>query len=338
MSDNANGSWVVIRSTTWKLDDPNFFVTPARLLPIEPRVKLIAFRTCVRVLARSLFALVSLLVCSTAEGADADNKSRYTLFNPTPKELMREMTTDRPDKTESPYTVDAGHFQFEMDLVNYTYDREHRGGVTTSVDALAVAPINLKVGLCHQTDLQLVLETWNNVKTTTSGAGPTSHQHQRGFGDVTARLKYNFWGNDGGKTAFAALPFLKLPTNQDELGNDSVEGGLILPLAVELPLDFGMGLMTEFDFNRDVTGNGRHTEFVNSVTFSHDRILVRDLGCYVEFFSLVSAERGSDWIGTVDVGLTYGLTENVRLDAGVNFGVTKAADDINPFVGLSWRF
>jgi hypothetical protein len=288
------------------------------------------------------------LVVVPADGADAVDKSQYTLFNPTPKELMREMTTDRPDKTESPYTVDAGHFQFEMDLVNYTYDSERAGGVETRVDAFAIAPINLKVGLCNQADLQVVVETWNYVrtKTKTGVSNPTGHPvpglsldlHQRGFGDVTTRLKYNFWGNDGGKSAFAAMPFVKLPTNQDELGNNSVEGGVILPLAVELPLDFSMGLMTEFDFNRDATGNGRHTEFVNSVTFSHDRLLVRDLGGYVEFFSLVSAERGSKWIGTVDLGLTYGLSENVRLDAGVNIGVTKAADDLNPFVGLSWRF
>jgi hypothetical protein len=271
-----------------------------------------------------------------ALGADASDKSQYTLINPTPKELMREMSTDRPDKTESPYTVDAGHFQFEMDLVSYTYDSERAGGVDTRVDAFAIAPINLKVGLCNQVDLQVVVETWNYVRTEMSGAGATVHQ--RGFGDVTTRLKYNFWGNDGGKTAFAAMPFVKLPTNQDDIGNNSVEGGLILPLAVALPYDFGMGLMTEFDCNRDATGNGHHAEFVNSITLSHDRVLVRDLGAYVEFFSLVSAESGSDWIGTVDFGLTYGLSENVRLDAGVNIGVTKAADDLNPFVGLSWRF
>ena len=299
-------------------------------------MKHIALSTLDRVFAQALLALAAWAVVLPADGADAGDKSQYTLFNPTPKDLMREMTTDRPDKTESPYTVDAGHFQFEMDLVSYTYDQEHEGGVTTRVDAWAIAPINLKVGLCNQVDLQVVVETWNYARTKLSGAGATLHQ--RGFGEVTTRLKYNFWGNDGGKTAFAAMPLVKLPTNQDELGNNSVEGGLILPLAVELPLDFGMGLMTEFDFNRDAMGNGHHTEFVNSITFSHDRVLVKDLGGYVEFFSLVSAERGSRWIGTVDLGLTYGLSENVRLDAGVNIGVTKAADDVNPFVGLSWRF
>src|SRR5882672_2873801 len=191
----------------------------------------VALLTSARVL---LFAPVAMAMVLSADGADAGDKSQYTLSNPTTKELMREMTTDRPDKTESPYTVDAGHFQFEMDLVNYTYDRERAGGVDTRVDSFAIAPINLKVGLCNQADLQVVVGTWNYVRTETSGTGGTLHQ--RGFGDVTTRLKYNFWGNDGGKTAFAAMPFVKLPTNQDELGNNSVEGGLILPLAVELPL------------------------------------------------------------------------------------------------------
>jgi long-subunit fatty acid transport protein len=37
-------------------------------------------------------------------------------------------------------------------------------------------------------------------------------------------------------------------------------------------------------------------------------------------------------------GLTYRLSKNVQLDAGVNFGVTSAADRINPFVGLAVRF
>ena len=43
------------------------------------------------------------------------DKSIYTLFHPTPREWMREMSTDRPDQTESPNTVDAGHFQVELD-------------------------------------------------------------------------------------------------------------------------------------------------------------------------------------------------------------------------------
>ena len=42
----------------------------------------------------------------------------YNLFHPVPKNEMKEMATDRPDVTESAYTVAPGHFQIESDLIN----------------------------------------------------------------------------------------------------------------------------------------------------------------------------------------------------------------------------
>lgn len=267
--------------------------------------------------------------------AEAADKSQYTLFNPTPKELMREMSTDRPDKTESAYTVDAGHFQIESDLVAYTRDHDKEAGADTLMQSWSAAALNLKVGLCNRADFQLMIDTYNHVSIRDRVAG--TRVRQSGFGDITTRLKVNMWGNDGGKTALAVMPFAKFPTNQDGLGNDAVEGGLIIPLAVELPMGWGMGVMTEFDFLEDATGGGDyHTDFVNTITFSHD--LVGNLGFYVEFFSAVSTETNSEWIGTFDVGFTYAITEDVQLDFGLNVGVTDSADDLNPFLGLSWRF
>ena len=296
--------------------------------PLLPPVAAAAFRACVCLLPTAATLGVD---APTPEDAD---KSGYHLFKPTPRELMREMSTDRPDKTESPYTVDAGHFQIEVDLLNYSHDRHNPERADVRVDGLSIAPVNLKVGLCNRVDFQLVLETYNHVRIHDRETG-TVRRHQ-GFGDVIPRMKINLWGNDGGRTAFAAMPYLKLPTNQDDLGNNSVEGGIILPLAVELPKGVGMGLMTQFDCVRDGSGNGRHAEFVNTITFGRD--LVGDLGGYVEFFSTVSTEDDSPWVGTFDVGFTYALTEDIQLDGGVNIGVTRSADDWNPFVGVSWRF
>jgi hypothetical protein len=247
---------------------------------------------------------------------------------------MREMSTDRPDKTESAYTVDAGHFQIEMDVFSYAYDRHNGLPGDTRVESVSIAPMNLKVGLCNRADLQLVLETYTSVRTHVRAARQV--ETRRGFGDVMLRLKGNMWGNDGGPTALALMPYVKLPTNQDDLGNNSVEGGLIAPFALELPAGWSMGAMTQFDSIRDEAGSGHHPEFVNTVTFGHN--IVGNLDGYVEFFSAVSTERGSEWIGTVDAGLTYGLTEDIQLDAGINIGVTRSADDWNPFLGISWRF
>lgn len=274
--------------------------------------------------------------CGSLGAADGNmpDKSQYTLFNPTPRELMREMSTDRPDKTESPYTVDAGHFQVEADILNYTYDRHNTDFSNTRVESLSIAPINLKVGLRNNVDLQLVIETYTSVRAHDVSTGAV--EKNRGFGDIIPRLKWNIWGNDGGPAALAVMPFVKLPTNQDDLGNNSVEGGVIVPLAVQLPYDWSMGLMTELDWVHDSVGSGHHAEFVNTITLGRD--IIGDLAGYAEFFSLVSTESGSDWVGTVDLGLTYGLTDDIQLDAGVNLGITRSADDINPFLGISWRF
>jgi len=263
----------------------------------------------------------------------AAEKDEYHLFNPTPRNLMREMSTDRPDKTESAYTVDAGHFQFEMDVLSYSYDRDNGLPGDTRIESLSIAPVNLKVGLCNRADFQVVVETYTSVRTHVRDARQV--ERQRGFGDVTMRLKANMWGNDAGRTALALMPFVKLPTNQDDLGNNSVEGGLIAPLAVDLGGGWGMGLMTEVDWVRGDRG-GHNPEFINTITFGHN--IVGNLDGYIEFFSAVSTERDSDWVGTFDTGLTYGLTEDIQLDAGINIGVTRSADDWNPFLGLSWRF
>jgi hypothetical protein len=270
---------------------------------------------------------------SVPSGESIPDKSQYNLFHPTPVSYMREMSTDRPDKTESPFTVDAGHFQIEMDLVTHTHDHDTRGGDVVT-ESTSVAAINLKAGLLNDMDLQVMLNPWDRQETKDRVAG--TRDVRSGFGDITSRIKYNLWGNDGGKSAMAMMPFVKLPSNQDGLGNHAVESGLILPVAFELPWGFDLGAMTEFDFNRDETGWKYHTEFVNSITLGHD--IIGSLSGYVEFFSSVSTERGSDWVGTVDCGLTYGFSKNFRMDCGVNIGVTRAADDINPFLGLSYRY
>ena len=67
----------------------------------------------------------------------------------------------------------------------------------------------------------------------------------------------------------------------------------------------------------------------------------RDIGKwsgYVELFSDVSNESHAGWVANVDCGMSYPLTRDVQLDAGVNIGLTSAADDVNPFVGLSVRY
>jgi hypothetical protein len=275
-----------------------------------------------------------LLASATLVAADRADKNQYHVFKPTPDDLLREMSTDRPDRTESAYTVDAGHFQIESDLAVFSYDHDKSGGADVVTEAWSFGTLNLKVGLCNFSDFQVVLFPYTRVRTRDRSVPSTVRQS--GFGDVINRLKINLWGNDGGACAGAIMPYVKWPSNQEGLGNHAIEGGVILPVSIELPHGFTCGVMTQLDWLRDSASSDYHPEFVNSITFAHD--IVGKLGGYVEFFSSVSVESGSDWLGTLDLGLTYGLTENTQLDAGVNLGVTKSAPDVSPFIGFSVRF
>jgi hypothetical protein len=144
------------------------------------------------------------------------------LFDPTPVDLRRPYNTDRPSKTDSPFTIDAGVFQIESDVANWQLDYEN--GVRTRTWIIP-GSTNFKLGLTNWMDLQILPQFY--VKTRTSGPGFGKPTEQDGFGDTTVRLKINLLGNDGGKFVIGFLSSLKIPTNTDHTGNHVGNPGLV---------------------------------------------------------------------------------------------------------------
>lgn len=255
-----------------------------------------------------------------AHAQDAD-KSQYTLFNPTPRDLWRPMSADRPDLTESPYTVDAGVVQLEMSFVDYS-----KNG---SDDVWTAAPFNLKLGLTHNMDLQLVFDPFVDID---SKRGSDAD----GVGDTQIRLKINMYGNDAEGDAFAIMPFIKLPTASDDIGNDEVEGGLIFPYSTDLVEGIGLGLMFEMDFVYDEGDDDYDTEFVFTGVLGFD--LTGEIGLYTEIVGILTTDADADDRAIFGMGFTYALDDDTVLDVGVNIGLTGDADDVNLFSGITVRF
>ena len=246
--------------------------------------------------------------------------------------FTREMSTDRPDLTESPYTVERGRTQVEIEAVSH--GSEESDGV--KVTSTGLAGFLIKRGVHRNADIQF--GTSQLFRVTDFEFDRTLHPGQidlsdnTGPGDLQIRLKWNLWGNDGGKTAFALMPFLDIPTSRDSPGN-AVEGGLIAPLAIEGPAGFGLGLMGEVDWF-DVESE-RWTEWMTTATTSHD--LVGGLGAFVEFAATFRLPDEGDWLGLFNTGATFAITPNTQLDAGVRLGVTDVAPDYEAFLGFSFR-
>ena len=183
----------------------------------------------------SLTAKAQSVIDQTTVSADARsvNKSMYSLFNPTPLTLMRELSADRPDKTDCPFTVDAGHLQVEMDFVNFTENRSNPARGDVRFRAFELSPMNLTVGVLNNLDFQLVctLHRWEE----TDDRKANNVERKSGFDGITPRFKLNLVGNDGGFFSLAVIPFVKLPLSTGHLGPGSIEGGVGVPYSFDVP-------------------------------------------------------------------------------------------------------
>ena len=269
-----------------------------------------------------------------ATPAPAPDKNEYNLFNPTPDDQMRSFTPERPTQALVPFTVDAGHFQYEGDLLNYTHNNYLGAGTITYL----TADPTLKLGLTNWVDFEVLFNGYVNAATHGNLTGALiSNGH--GFGDTIIKAKFNVLGNDGGTFALALIPVLKAPSAAPGLGNGSVEGGVIAPLQINLPQDYALILQTEIDALKNAGNDRRHANFVNLASLSHALSFIsKDLSASAEFFSSVGTDRGIPAVYTFDIGLAYLIFPNVQLDAGANFGLTKASPDVNVYTGISARF
>ena len=234
---------------------------------------------------------------------------------------MREFATDRPDATESPYTVDAGHFQLETDL----FKTEHfkSAGITTINNSYNIA--NLKMGITNSLDLQLVVSSLV-VSTIDNG---TSKTKTSGFGGVTLRVKQNLWGNDNSQSAFAILPYINIPTKHDS----KFSGGIVIPLSIPLPHGWDFGTQVGIDIAEGTTGNNSYFNFLASANVSHS--LFKNFDFFAEGI-LSSDNEMKTYEYFLDGGFVFALSSAVHIDTGIYYGL-KGTSPIAYFLGLSFR-
>jgi hypothetical protein len=283
---------------------------------------------CIPLLILAVAAAAAAPASAQEMVTDAPVPTRHTLFDPTPPAELHEFATDRPDTTESPYTVDAGHLQIELSAAEYTLGRDRSR-------TLDVLPVNLKLGLLDTVDLQLLFTPYQRV------SGGEEPGVASGFGDETlVRLKINLQGNDHEQLALAIMPFVKLPTGTGGLSNDHVEGGLIVPMAVDLPGDFSLGAMLEADLVYHDEERDYGLDLVHSVTLGHP--VAGPVSGYVEYVGVLprGAPAGieSRYQAIASAGFTLEVGDNLMFDAGTRIGFSGDADRSSIFLGASTRF
>lgn len=232
-------------------------------------------------------------------------------------EGLRPLSTDRPDATESPNTVDKGHYQVELELASATFDG--------SREFYQFLETNLKYGVTDEMDIQFVVPIFGYE------AGGSE-----GLGDIQVRLKYNLWGNDGGETALAVMPFVQIPSGADGLSSGEVEGGIIVPFGMDGAFGWSYGFQAEVDLLADPAGDGHHFSFLASATAA--RPITETTGFFVELVGVQGEGGEATSEAYFNTGITWGPEANLQFDAGVRIGLTSDSDDFSPFAGVSLKF
>lgn len=225
----------------------------------------------------------------------------------------RGLSADRPDATESPITVEAGRVQIESGL--YDWSRDGRDDTHTWLS------VHTKFGLTESVDFGIVIDSF--VREENPGT--------EGFGDIGLTLKWNLRGNDGGGTALALLPMLKIPTGTS-VSNNEWEGGLAVPFGMDLADSWSLGLMAATEVVADDDG-GHQFEFLHTAVIGHD--LNGSLGMFFEYIGVAAEDR---YEASLSTGMTYLLHENLILDISLRVGLNDEAPDIGMGTGFTARF
>lgn len=98
------------------------------------------------------------------------------------------------------------------------------------------------------------------------------------------------------------MPYVKIPTNTGNVGNDSVEGGLIFPWAMKLTGGVQTGAMLQWERLRNAEDNGYDLCWCTSA-YAH-RNFTRFLGFYAEATAVVSSASASSFAGSLGGGVT----------------------------------
>jgi hypothetical protein len=228
--------------------------------------------------------------------------------------------------TDIPATVAPGRFLLEADVVSFALDREDG----EKYSAFAVGSVLVTTGLTERLDLQAGVDLFVSEKY--ESAAGFSDRHS-GVGHFYLRTKWRFHETE--TSAAAVIPYAKIPNKGTNVGNRSVEGGVIVPFEAKLPGAFLCNTQVGVDLLRNANDDGYDTSWSGTAVLTRD--LTRRISLYGEAI-LNRSTGGGGTLGTIGAGLYFTVTESLAWDFAVYRGISRAATDWNPVVRCNLSF
>ena len=242
-------------------------------------------------------------------------------------EDLKPICPDRPGRGTSPCTLEAGHVQLELGLLDDSF--QHRSGVTTDTDS--AGSLLAKWGLNDWMDVEAGMALYQSQRVHDASGTII----QSGIGDLFLHAKANLLAGDG-PFALVLDPFLKLPTASGGTGNGAVEGGLVLPMSYDLGNSWSLATTPEADLQLNASGAGTHANLVNVVGLSRG---FGPLNLGMEIWTSQNLDpRGTTGQYSFDLSAAWLANNDTQLDAGLNLGLNRATPDLEFYFGVARRF
>lgn len=220
--------------------------------------------------------------------------------------------TDRPDQTETPFTVPKNHFQMEN---GFSFEQtDHMTQSFTQPSSL------LKYGLNDHFEVGLVME-FVTIKSdkVTSGLKP-----------VTVRFKERITDEKGIIPSTSFIGYLTIPN----FATDNLKVTYFAP-AFRFTMQHTLSEKFSLGYNLGAEWDGESPVPVFIYTLETGYSISDKVGAYVEIYGFVSQELQADH--RFDCGLSYLLRPNVLFDISGGVGITDNSPDYYLALGFSFR-
>ncbi|MEW6506216.1 MAG: transporter [Bacteroidota bacterium] len=219
--------------------------------------------------------------------------------------------TDRPDYTESPFSIKRGQFQFELGI-----------GFQQSGEFKEVSYPNslLRIGLGNNSEIRFGLPRFSSV---------LSNDLTMYFNDIVIELKHQL-SNDESPFPFALLFVSSFPTGSREVTAKIVELGFKIAASHNLNEKLGLGLnVGAISINNN---DARQIMSIASIAFGIS--LSNNFSTFVEAFT--EKLPGTNWQTYCDLGITYLLNKSSQLD--FYLGKELSSKEASLIIGCGFSF
>lgn len=257
----------------------------------------------------------------------------FVVLSATPahaEDEARDLCANRPGRGSPPCVLDAGRFQVEASLIDFTHDRQ----TGTTTDTTLYGDLALRIGVTPRAEAELAFSPY--LETRQKDVGGSSRT--TGYSDLTLSWRQSLRHPDGSGTSIAVQPFIIAPTGKRGFSAGGWQGGVVAPMAFALPSGFGLGLTPQLAAVRNAAGGGAHLSATGVIGLSHP-LGPFSLGAefYIAYDDDPSGHTTSETFDLAGAWLPPGL-KDTQFDLGVNAGLDRNAPDYEVYAGIAHRF